>query len=445
MARLIAARCPVCGAHVSLDPARDTVTCSYCGKSSFIERKDRPRHHPPGAPTIVLPPPGKAPLLAPLIVVAAVALTVCGSASVYLASSRSGAPRPTATTTSTATPAATAKEPAPRIAETHRLLFSGGSRPLVVVPFSIFAGEQRTFYGGFDAQSGALRWKTEPLSAPLYQLAGTLQQNSLILASDAGRVSAHSLEDGKQQWSASLRDRVERFCASSSAARLRVKTRDGQMAELELSSGRQSATSSKDCGELPSTSAVTRSLEPGRHPDSEAPAGIEAHACGGMRVMGTRNFVVPDQCRPRLRIGPGNIQGMAARAIWRHHGGWLLIGSRSAGTSVPMLGHFRDGTVRWTATVPSGNPLEASPGRPPHVVLDGSLVIASYRANPAKSRLTAFRIDNGQRQWDIDLSGELGDIKQLGASNGAVFALGKSRLVAVEAATGKQRFAVGRD
>jgi DNA-directed RNA polymerase subunit RPC12/RpoP len=42
MARLLAAKCPNCGAGVRIDPARDFVTCTYCNTSAFVRTQTRP-------------------------------------------------------------------------------------------------------------------------------------------------------------------------------------------------------------------------------------------------------------------------------------------------------------------------------------------------------------------------------------------------------------------
>jgi len=41
VARLVAATCPKCGAGVRIDPDHETVTCAYCGVSSFIQTRRR--------------------------------------------------------------------------------------------------------------------------------------------------------------------------------------------------------------------------------------------------------------------------------------------------------------------------------------------------------------------------------------------------------------------
>jgi hypothetical protein len=386
-----------------------------------------------------VPAPRPASPLAPLVAIAAVALVTCGSAGVYFASRPAGSQ--TAAPTVRVPPVTVPKQPPLRIADSHQLLFARTDPPLLLVPFSI---AQQTHYGIFDAQSGALRSKTEALRSSLYQIVGSVQGTRLLLADDAGQLAAYAVEDGKKQWTTTLGDRVERFCTAPGAQKLRLKMKDARVVEIDLASGAQAPVGSRDCSELAATRRAASELVPGRHPDSSAPVGIEAHSCGGMRVMGSTNFVVPDQCRPRLRMAPDNVQGMQASAIWRHGNGWILIGRRSAGTQVPMLGWVREGSVGWTANVPSGNPLEATAGRPAHVVLAGGLVAASYQMSSSRGRLTAFELQSGRRAWEIDVPSEVGQIKQLAASSGALFAVGNSRLVAIDAATGKRRFTIGQ-
>ena len=41
MAKLVPALCPKCGASVQLDPAREFVTCQFCGTSSFVQTQKR--------------------------------------------------------------------------------------------------------------------------------------------------------------------------------------------------------------------------------------------------------------------------------------------------------------------------------------------------------------------------------------------------------------------
>ena len=42
MARLVAAKCPTCGAGLKIDVAQEIVSCSYCNTSAFVKTRTRP-------------------------------------------------------------------------------------------------------------------------------------------------------------------------------------------------------------------------------------------------------------------------------------------------------------------------------------------------------------------------------------------------------------------
>lgn len=42
MARLVAAKCPTCGAGLKIDVAQEVVSCSYCNTSAFVRTRTRP-------------------------------------------------------------------------------------------------------------------------------------------------------------------------------------------------------------------------------------------------------------------------------------------------------------------------------------------------------------------------------------------------------------------
>jgi DNA-directed RNA polymerase subunit RPC12/RpoP len=42
MARLVAARCPTCGAGLRIDVAQEIVSCAYCNTSAFVKTRTRP-------------------------------------------------------------------------------------------------------------------------------------------------------------------------------------------------------------------------------------------------------------------------------------------------------------------------------------------------------------------------------------------------------------------
>jgi len=73
MAKLVAARCPQCGANVSLDPDREWVTCAYCQTSSFIQTpKRQPTQQFPNPVIYVKPAPSPAVFLVPVMIAVSV-------------------------------------------------------------------------------------------------------------------------------------------------------------------------------------------------------------------------------------------------------------------------------------------------------------------------------------------------------------------------------------
>jgi len=68
MAKLVAARCPQCGANVSIDPDREWVTCAYCRTSSFIQTpKRQPTQQFPSPVIYVKPAPSLALIVLPIL------------------------------------------------------------------------------------------------------------------------------------------------------------------------------------------------------------------------------------------------------------------------------------------------------------------------------------------------------------------------------------------
>src|SRR5687767_3509443 len=91
MARLVAAKCPNCGAALKLDPSAQWVTCAYCSTSSFIQLTGRPAPPvpPPGPLIYVEPPSARNPALIVIPLVAG--LVLCGASASVLSLLGAGA------------------------------------------------------------------------------------------------------------------------------------------------------------------------------------------------------------------------------------------------------------------------------------------------------------------------------------------------------------------
>lgn len=90
MARLVAARCPTCGAGLKIDVAQEIVSCSYCNTSAFVRTRTRPvtqqalHQHVP-----VIDMTGRS--LLPLVWMAVSAAVVVGGLAIFLATRSLGA------------------------------------------------------------------------------------------------------------------------------------------------------------------------------------------------------------------------------------------------------------------------------------------------------------------------------------------------------------------
>jgi hypothetical protein len=94
VARLVAAKCPNCGANVRIDPAGEYATCSYCGTSSFVQTPQRRLTDEALAhrqPAFEVSPPQHGMVLAGVVAGALVLLTI---GSFVFVSARPSAPAP---------------------------------------------------------------------------------------------------------------------------------------------------------------------------------------------------------------------------------------------------------------------------------------------------------------------------------------------------------------
>lgn len=112
MAKLVAATCPKCGAHVQLDPDREFVTCQMCGASSFVQTHRRPvtqQVHAQHMPVIHVPhvQRGCASALTLLAVLGGLGAAIAGVVAAFVASSATAIVAPLVTPPASPTAAAT--------------------------------------------------------------------------------------------------------------------------------------------------------------------------------------------------------------------------------------------------------------------------------------------------------------------------------------------------
>ncbi len=453
MARLVAAKCPNCGAALRLDPQSQWVTCNYCATSSFIQVQGRPApQHPTGPMIVVDAPRGPNPAL---VAIPMVAMALCGAgASVWaLLSQRRTTPDVAVQTGgTTANPRAPASPATPdSVSASDRPLLTDanadGESDAIVLVSRYENGATRTRLAACDGRSGGYLWQSEELGRSAYQLKNAIFEGALLAADDAGRITAYRTGNGARLWSIAVGDKVERFCEATAPGRARIRIQDESFEDVELSTGARSKVSGKPDCKPANTDERPRELGHPRTWKSEVmPPEIESYGCGSTRFMGTWNFVLEDRCGPKLKVDTQRLAGLQPGSIGRHDTGYLIVGYKSPGSRIPMAGFARPGKLVWSSPLPASDPLEFSEGSPTKLALSGDVVVLAYTyRSGSRARATAFQIVSGSRLWDVELDKALGGRPEhLAASAQSVFLVGNSALVALDLADGKQRFLVGR-
>ena len=439
-----------------LDPRSQWVTCTYCSTSSFIQVQGRPAPVQPPGPFIVVEPlrgPNPALIVIPILV----ALLTCGAgASLWALRSGGGSastPNVTAQTAATTTnPRAPARVSLDSVSASDRPLLTDvnadGAEDAIVLVSRYENGATRTRIAACDGRSGEYRWTSEELGRSAYQLKNAIFEGALLVADDSGRLSAYRTADGAKLWSIAIGEKVERYCGAPGAGRARIRIQDESFEDIELSTGTRHKVPGKP--ECKPANADERPRELG-HPrtwKSEVmPPEIESYGCGSTRFVGTWNFVLEDQCAPRLKVDTERLAGFRPGSIGRHGAGYLIVGYKSPGSRVPVAGFARPGKLVWSSPLPASNPLEFSEGSPSKLAVSGDVLVLAYTyRSGSRARATAFQITSGNRLWDVELRKALGGRPEhLAASTESVFVVGDSTLVALRLADGKERFHAGKD
>jgi len=250
----------------------------------------------------------------------------------------------------------------------------------------------------FDGTTGAFRVETPPIALGRQPMIARIGSR-VVIAGERGQLEAYDLGSGDRQWSSTLGDRVLAFCGAGKDDAVRVSTADQRMIEVDLVTGRQTDVRATCDDPLAQTTELSFH-DPRDRRDRQAPAGVEAYRCGSSRIMGSANFVVPDACQQRGHVDSDNLDGMVGHRIWRLGRGWLVLGVRTPGAYVPMVGVLAGRSFRWKSEVPAANPLDATEGGPRHATLVGDAVVVSYESEIDHAYwLTAFAIEDGRRRW----------------------------------------------
>lgn len=410
MVSLKSVHCPRCGAEVRLDTQKERATCAYCGTTSYAESA-----HRADAPVVVIKPHVTVyvSLGLALLAVAVTGATVLVPLITQVPAVSPPAPPPVFTRAPTLSPTASPQVPEKPLevptlrvqgyVEARLLDTDGDKTDELLVPVEqALAGKTSQHLAVYELATGKLLRKTPALEQPNDALIA-VAHNRLVLAQPLGQVVGYDLASGDPQWSTALGERVAALCEADSkvADALQVVTDDGRSLLLDVKTGRQSPTKA--------TCKYPLAVSNGRHAPSDrrdyrAPRQLEAYQCGGVRVMGSDNYSVPDACKARAKVDSDRLDGVVAHSLWRVGTGWLVLGVRKPGSYVPMVGVYERGHWKWKSEAPAQNPLEAEQGGPRTPSLRGEILVVSYGSgSPPRQWLTRFDVRDGTRSWSLQL------------------------------------------
>lgn len=429
MARLIPAKCPQCAAGVNVDPDHDVVRCEYCGTTSFIDRPKRQAAPPPNMPVVHLPqqPSAGSSVGAILIVVSIVTMVAVGAVFGMSRSRSNTPPRTTAPAKAPKPTVAPKREPRIHIAMGAPIaadVDGNGSQELIVR----IRKDGTTAHAAYDPRTGKFLWTTEAPGLG-HSVKSIVASDRLFAADDKGQVTAYLLRDGKQQWTTSLGEKLQSFCEGQDGA-LRVITAAKEVKRIDAASGGQTTETSGECKMIKAsgTSMSPGMSDPRDRRDYDAPPEVDGYHCGSVRVTGSANYFVPDRCQ-KEGIAYDALDGMGVDRIWRDGDGFIVLGYKRPGTRTPMVARAkaRSSKPEWSAVVPTGNPLDATPGAPTAATIVGDLLVVAWSKG-----VTAFDKKTGERRWSTE--GSAGEL--IGAGD-RIAVWNRTNMRVLDAKTGK--------
>ena len=450
MNRVVSANCPRCGAQLQPVPGSDQATCQYCGTTSFVQRAERMHAHAAPVPRKGNP----ARLLAALgfgtavflgIIVALVALARGPSERALPASSGTDGPAGETTAKASVVSAEPIQAPPVEILEDFRPLVAdvdGDGTADVVAGIATTDADRSQHYAAFSGRDGHELSRTTAVADRNGAVTAVVGRR-LISASRTGQLTCYGLANGSQQWTTALGARATAFCNAKNSEALIVATDERRQLAIDLTTGRQSET--KEPCSAPITRADHNDDPRDRH-DYDAPQGTESYHCGGVTVMGSQNYTVPDQCLVRARIDTDRLDGFIGHRLWKVDQNWLSFGIRNPGARVPMVALVARGKLAWKAALPLDNPLEAQEGSPRFAGLALNLIVLAYTAEKGqKPFVTAFSVGDGTRRWHVALPEGVKGVSSLATSPNRVFIRAGKQLILLDASNGQLVAKVGRE
>jgi hypothetical protein len=304
-------------------------------------------------------------------------------------------------------------------------------------------------YAAFDGSTGKVLWRTASLGRSTSSLRATLVDQRLLIVNESGQLTGYDLANGTQQWTTALGERWHAFCNAKEPETVNVITVDERSIAVDIKTGKQGNISkAKPCEASRIDQTIHEWDSPRDRRDHSAPEGIQAIRCGSTRVLGSENYFVPDACSAKTHVDSDDMGGINASSLWTVTEGMLILGVKTPGSRIPMLGLWSKSKLAWKVEVPEGNPLDCNESAMRLATLSEDRVITTYTNKKTDiATLTAFAIASGARLWSTGIPKDLGRLLHLAVESGQLWvevdgSSTKDAILVFDATTGKFRFGV---
>jgi ribosomal protein S27AE len=398
LARLVAAKCPNCGAGLTVPPVTDWVTCGYCHVSSFVQRS---RSHAPAAPPL--------PTGTPVIHVQQsrsavwIVLVLVATVSVIIAVVAFEHERRLAST-------AFVKPP---------VLYDvndDGAEDVLIAAVNVSGPSY--YLRALDANTGSTLWKTDYLGQDVDHIA---MAGDAVLWITPGKVRGFDARTGVERFIRDLPERATGVCEAGRSWLL--LTADEKAHAIDPASG---------------------VLTPSPLSDASSPSSSERSCSPTSSTFAPFGRLVRTDDSPDVRV-----EGMTTSKLL-HFGAETLpalaLGRRAEGSEFPMLAAVRDERTLWKLELASTAPLEVFPGDPRAATIAAGRVYATYNRSSTRAfTVVAITLSSGERLWEAAVPRESYAGVTLHASDRHVFARAETSLYALSATDGRVLWRVGWD
>lgn len=422
MARLVSAKCPNCGGNVRIGAQLDHVTCQFCGHSAFIEGRSR-APLPVGQPVFRVEQPARtswAAIVIPLVLLLAVGGAV--GASFYLRGGPGSIGRGIRLVAGWAQP---------MVGDAN----GDDVQDLITWMQVVRGGTTYSTLAAYDGRNGKELWTADGLteSASQHNMAVAVMSGRLLIGDAGGKLHGHDLATGKRLWTQPLGERVDHYCRTDEL--LEVVTKDEQHRWFDPTTGKPAEAPAQGAPAATADAGSDAGPEPGwcERPSSDA-KGVPA----GLARLAWHDEELREHPLPTIEdFSPGNV-------LRRRSGPYLVLGNKQSGTRVPLVAAVSKGKVLWSTEVPPTDPLSVEEGAPEIATIAAGRAFVVYGKRARKGyRLTAFKLRNGERLWDVALPVKEGDWPYtIATSKRYVFVGERQAVTAVSIAKGKVRYTV---